>query len=307
MKSSAILFTGVFAITGCGGSGGDDDKGVTKAVATPYSFVLSDSNLESDENQGSVITILEQGAGNPTYQVQSDNPLVTGSVSGQQISITIGEFDRDTQVTLTIVGTQEGTSQSKTLMLDVTNTSVTPLLGKIDLLVNAQEQIISLADENALFEFVSNMTFRLGHLSQSERVNQQALYLNSVERTKRALNDALQTLSANIEKYNNADIDDSTLENTYQLAMDALNEHGSSALKTINSLIVITPSMTLLPLRGFSYIDQLPGFSQLIGHADLGKFENGQWLFTNEFEFLNKLLPSMSGVGQVCKIGEKRS
>ena len=64
--------------------------------------------------------------------------------------------------------------------------------------------------------------------------------------------------------------------------------------ENINLLASLTnDNLPTLPSLNYQYSDKYQVFSGIIGNRQMGSFNSGSWKFSQEYQFLNTLIPSL--------------
>jgi len=297
-----VVFT--LALSACGGGDGSKSPISNVTALTPYSFSLSQVDVTADESTTIEISITESGAITPSYAVEIDNEVATATITNSKLVIDIGEVDRNSAAKIKVTATQGAAIKTAEVTLSISNVSATELIANVTSFVLAESAFTNLGDEEQVFEFLTDLAFRSGNLTKSAAITAKNQYAAAISGSQVSLSNVFSSLSTTLDEYQSGSISDSKLQVEYNTAMSLVNVHGKVAIDQIN---VATSSLDVvreIPGNGFFYNESMSDYSQFIGNTDIGSANADGWNFNSEYKYLDRLLATVNGLGNVCTIAE---
>lgn len=270
---------------------------VTNTPATMYQLKLADaaqSQMVLAERKSLSINLFENTDSNQSpYYTFSTEPVtstINASIVDNVLTLAIGELENDVTTTLTATGSIDGLSDTFEISLVLSDTSGERL----------REEVGSWLGDNA-FQFndlihvapnYAQMAYLSGSINASEKQQVLTDFNAAVAQAQTiATSDTYYSLVEASANYQVAIITESELSQAFELYRATLQAASSQIITSINAITKHTSHLPILPDSPYEYVAQYQAFSAVIGPNQLGRFEGNSWIFSEQYQSLNQLVP----------------
>ena len=265
-------------LTACGGGGGGSDSSDPNLKNETLRITADENTVETFQLNGSI------KAGSLTTVI--DNPQVTASLSGDTISINIGELTNDADARYTV---QTSANTRYTIDVDGLNTSATALVQQATTLAELSSAQALIADDVRLMNVMLEVEYLAGQISSTEK---DAIKVQVATSTS-SLDNEISLTSQALNDYQNGDITDADLQLQVDATTAAVAEAGQAGEQALDNVTdTLTAIGITLPddLEGSYPLEYVAGFDRYsrFMHPDFGTDDgNGGFSFSASYDFFN--------------------
>jgi hypothetical protein len=291
------------ALSACGGGGGSDETKPTQIIPVPtptLSLSLSESTIAISENEQSVITLGTSYTGQSiidyTVSFSSDIPGVTAEVIDKELQINVDELENEHVITLIISASSKVDNlwAEKSIEINLNNLSVTAVIDEVELWTDVNA-VFKFDDFDLLLPLYAKTAYFNGAITKSEyQIKTSEFETLKVEAVNNKSSEENTLLSKGVADYQGNLITETELVTLLsEVKKLASNEYNSLAEK-VNELAQLTnDTLPLLSNTSFDYIDEYVVFSGIIGAQSMGVFTGGEWKFSEQYQFIETLIPAL--------------
>lgn len=303
MKKFILVFSLVL-ISACGGGsdsgnvgGGDGGSGGGNGGGTgggnggnnnQWTFSVGSTAVTISENATALIPFTVTGGTGVTVSTEiTGSGAVSSTVIGNEAQVTVTDLQKEGVATLTLTAKDStGKTEVKSVALILENTSVKPLLADI---ATYNEQSVELSEmliEQRVILQLGKLAFYTGVYSQT-RFDELIVQTSKTDKEKEALqailNDDLRA------SYAAGTVNEDELHLKFQQAIaayDIYHEPVRAALKSVSA----DAGLSVLNLSAPAFDPSSKKLSSILGNADLGAYQNGQWIFSSNYKYLTTIV-----------------
>jgi|GEM_PF-2778434 hypothetical protein len=299
----------VLTITGCGGGSGSSSGSSTappesepdpaqqiRTVALDQAFVQA---AEED------VLRLSGRFQRPDALLLSQSPDIgveVESFEANEISLRTPAIDRPvvSDLQLTFVYGDQSIEQAVSLLAK--NTSATPLVQKIQDTLQEKASILELAQDFSLYRFFIDYAYLYDLLTYSEKEQRLAEFSPLDSAYQGATVAAFESLAAELDRYQQGQISDQTLEQALDLTEQSILEHGrygSRMLGEIQSFVeVLVPGLGSGELV---YVSELGIYSRILSTPLYGQVTEGGFEVSEPYQPIESLIRSRKTQSLTCE------
>ena len=302
-KSLIALFV-CGTLSACGGGGADSTNtnnggNTTLPPSTEtLTFSLDANSLSLDEATTAEVALSASysGGSNIAYAVEvieGEADLVNFNVNQNTLVISAGDVDSDADFKLSITASVGSLADSEELTIHVVNTSVAAVIAEASIWTDGS-QVFKFDDLEQVAPLYVQAAYLAGAISRNERQNLIDGFNNTLSTARSAAQqDEAKQLATAINNYQQSSITESQL-------IEALSQHkafvqaqSDSILSALKVIAELSPDLPVIQLAPYQYIEQYDAFSAVIGNSSLGSFQDGKWVFSGQYHFLNQHVPAL--------------
>ena len=290
-RSAVTLTVGVFTailLAGCGG-GGSGGSGGTSSSSTDFNqqtvtINTSESTVETRQLNGEI------DAASITAVSGFDSPNITPSAAEETLTITVGDLANSDTERFTL---KTNAGLTYTIVVNAENTSARAIVEQAETLTEITSPGTLAADDLRLLNIVLELEYLAGSISESEKLATSDAAVTSVNGFANSLENEITLLGLALTDYNAGDIPETDLEQRLSAASGALSDIGNAGESALDNVIDTLTAMGIaLPADleatdPLAYVEQADRFSRFM-NANYGSFDsNGNFTFSNSYDFLN--------------------
>lgn len=270
---------------------------VTNTPATTYRLKLADeaqSQIVLAERKSLSINLFENtDSSQSAHYTFSTEPVIStinASIVNHVLTVAIGELENDVTTTLTATGSIDGLSDTFEISLVLSNTSGESLREKVDSWLG--DNAVQFNDLIHVAPSYAQMAYLSGGINASEKQQVIADFNAAVAHAKAiATSNTHHSLVEASANYQAAIITESEFSQAFELYRATLQAASSQIITALNAITKHTNHLPFLPDGPYEYVTQYQAFSAVIGHNQLGRFEDNNWIFSEQYQLLNQLVP----------------
>jgi hypothetical protein len=297
------------ALSACGGGGESDEAKPTQTIPVPtptLSLSLSESIITINEDEQGVISLNASYTGQSTiaYTVSFSSEIsgLTAEVVDNELRISAGELENEHVISLTLTAssTVDNLSAEKWLEINLNNLSVIAVIGEVELW-NDIDSVFKLDD----FEFLSPMYAKAAYFNGAITKSEYQIKISEfealkVKATNKKTSEENTLLSNSIADYQSNLITETELISLLSGVQTLTNTEYRQLAEKVNELALLTDgALPLLSSESFGYVEEYGVFSGIIGAESMGTFTDNMWQFSEEYQFLETLIPAL-GINNEC-------
>lgn len=288
----------VAEVTGCNGSlnGNTYTTGaITAACSVSASFKLNSwalsvgqTALTIAESTTATVAFSVTGSSNITVSAAtSGSTAVSSSVEGNVVTINVTELQQEGTATLTLTATgPAGKTDVKTVALTLENSSVKTALADAEVYKNQSSQLADMTVEQRVVQQLGKLAYYTGVYSQAkldELIAQTTKTAEQKAEMQALLNQDLQAA------YLAGTINETEVQAKLQQAVTTYGTYHESlrvALKTVST----DTGVAALDLSAPVFDATSKALSAFVGNTALGAYQNGKWVFSQNYQYLTELV-----------------
>jgi hypothetical protein len=291
------------ALSACGGGGGSDDAKPTQIipVATPtLSLSLAESSIVISEDEQGVITLGVNYTGQSTINYivsfSSDISGVTAEVVDNELRINAGELENENVITLTVKAssTVDNLSVEQSLEVSLNNSSATMVIDEVELWSDV-DSVFKFDDFDLLSLMYTKSAYFNGAISKSEyQIKIVEFETLKNEAVNKKSSDENTLLSKGVTDYQSNLITETELIALLRGVKTLTSTEYNKLAEKITELAQLTGgALPLLSNLSIGYVGEYGVFSGIIGANSMGAFTDGVWQFSEQYQFLETLIPAL--------------
>lgn len=276
-------FTAIL-LTGCGGGGGGESNSSTASKQETVRVSTSENTVETRQLNGEI------DASSITAISGFDSPNISASTKENILTITVGDLANSDTERFTL---ETSAGLIYTIVVDAENTSARAIVDQAETLTEITSPGTLAADDLRLMNIVLELEYLAGSISESEKVTTSQAALTKINNFAASLESEIVLLSQALTNYRAGDIPETDLKHRLSAASASLSDIGNageSALDNVNETLtamgIVLPE-DLEATNPLVYVEQADRFSRFM-NANYGTFDsNGNFIFSNSYDFLN--------------------
>jgi hypothetical protein len=287
----------------CGGGGGSDEAKPTQTIPVPtptLSLSLSESIITINENEQGIISLDTSYTGQSTidYTVSFSSEIsgVTAEVIDNELQITADELENEHVITLTLTASSaaDNLSAEKSLEINLNNLSVTMVIDEVELWSDV-DSVFKFDDFGLVLPIYAKAAYFNGAISKSEYpIKISEFEALQAEAVNKKLSEENTLLSKGVANYQSNSITETELISLLSGVQTLTNNEHSKLAEKVNELAKLTDeALPLLSSASFGYVEEYGVFSGIIGAESMGTFTDGVWQFSEQYQFLEMLIPAL--------------
>ncbi|OLF81884.1 hypothetical protein AWH63_10090 [Marinobacter sp. C18] len=282
----AVSILASIVLTACGGGGGGGGS------SSPEPSV-NRQTVSVDTAENSIEVRQLDGEINPdslTLVEGFDNPSITTSISGDELTIVVGDLSNPGTERFTVT-TDKDTRY--TINISAANTSAQSTVQQAETLTEIPSPQTLAGDDLRLLSAVLEIEYLAGDIGESEKTSISTTASNNIESSSTALGNEITLLEQALADYQNSDITETDLAQRLSAATSTLSDLGAAGEAALDNVTNTLTAMGItLPsdLQGttpLQYIEQADRYSRFMV-SDYGSFDgNGNFSFDPSYDFFN--------------------
>ncbi|WP_449285784.1 hypothetical protein [Marinobacter sp. PE14] len=278
---TVCAFTGVL-LTGCGGGGGSTSSTAAKQQTVKVS--ISENTIETRQLNGEI------DEASITAISGFDSPNISVSTKENILTITVGDLANSDTERFTL---KTSASLTYTIVVDAENTSAREIVDQAETLTEITSPGTLAADDLRLMNIVLELEYLSGSISESEKVTTSQAAESDINDFATSLENEIALLNQALTNYESGDIPETDLKQRLSAASGALSDIGNAGESAIDN---VTDTLTAMGIalpedleatNPLAYVEQADRFSRFM-NANFGTFDsNGNFTFSNSYDFLN--------------------
>ncbi|MFT4848712.1 MAG: hypothetical protein ACJA0H_000428 [Francisellaceae bacterium] len=301
-KKLIILAFSTIVLSACGGGGASDESKVTipAPVDPTLSLSLEQTTLTVNENEQGIISLGTSYTGQSTidYTVSFSPEIsgVTAEIVDKKLQINVDELENEHVVTLTVSASSTADNLLAEQSVDVllNNASVVMIINEVELWTDV-DAVFKFDDFELLLPVYAKTAYLNGAMTKSEyQIKTLEFETLKVEAVNKKLSEENTLLSEGIADYREKLITETELVTLLSEVKNLASNQYNSLAEKINELAQLTnDTLPLLSITSFDYIDEYVVFSGIIGAQSMGVFTAGEWKFSEQYQFIETLIPAL--------------
>jgi hypothetical protein len=294
-------------LSACGGGGSDEAKATQVIPVTPtLSLSLSESIITINENEQGVIGLSASYTGQSTidYTISYTSEIsgVTAVVVDNVLRISADELENEHVITLTLTAssTVDNISVEEFIEISLNNLSATTVIDEVELWSDV-DSVFKFDDFENLSPLYAKSAYFNGAITKSEyQIKTEEFDILKSEAVNKKSSEENTLLSNSIADYQSNLITETELITLLNGVKTLTNNEYSKLAEKINELARLTDdALPLLSSESFGYVEEYGVFSGIIGAESMGTFTDDMWRFSEEYQFLETLIPAL-GINNEC-------
>lgn len=302
MKNVIFALVVSSMITACGDSGPAEQTPTSIDSATPNSgnsdnsdirMVLDRKNVElSEDSETSINVTFENARGNVTLSHQGELPEgLSLEFTATTIEIKASDINKELAAKVDVIASDSHSSARASLQIYVINESVKAIFDTLKPLQEAIPTFLEQNEEITLLHRVSQLIEITGTYEESIKAKafleslREVPDASSAEALKSQLNLAIE------EEYLAGEKTEEDVKTLLALITINLEIFMELAIEPVNSSLKLIPTNILeLEVSEAAFSPDLNVLSRFVGNTKLGRVEDGQWVFKDEYLFLQHII-----------------
>lgn len=296
-KTSSILLVSAI-LTACGGGGGGSDPAPAPVPAPePDLIEVSSQTLSVPENTSGIITITSS-AEDLAFDITDQHPSGAASVTLGEGSLTVeaSEVDRPSRISGTLYSRAKGIndSTSKDISIVISNTSAQAVLTQSEQLVDQSSEVLSLAEDKAVMQFVLESAYLSSLISNSEKTTLIDGFDAQSAPTYATTASEIEYLEVTLQDYMQGNLSDSELSAAVSNATTVVASHSDYAAQELADISVYSDVfLGDLTQTQMAYDETSGRYSRYLGQASMGAYSDGAWSFNGSYTLLSSLITTL--------------
>lgn len=281
---SVLLIASTMLLSACGSGGGDTEGG----NSDNWALSIGQTALTIPESTTATVAFSVTGSSNVTVSAATTgSTAVTSSVAGNVVTINVTELQQEGTATLTLTATgPAGKTEIKTVALTLENSSVKTVLADAAVYKSQSTQLADMTVEQRAVQQLGKLAYYAGVYSQAkfDELITQATKTAEQKAEMQALLD--QDLQA---AYLAGTFNETEVQAKLQQAVTSYGTYHEPlrvALKTVST----DTGVAALDLSAPVFDATSKTISAFIGNSALGTYQNNQWVFSQNYQYLTELV-----------------
>ncbi|GAA6172036.1 hypothetical protein NBRC116592_17060 [Colwellia sp. KU-HH00111] len=303
-KQLFISACSALALSACGGGGGSEE---TKPISPPpaqvvptLSLYLDQSTLTVNEKEqgtiGITITYTGQSTIDYTVSLSSDISGVTAEIANEELKVSASELENEHVITLIVKASSAADNLSAEQTVDITlsNSSVATVIDEVGLWTDV-DAIFKFDDFDLVAPIYAKAAYFNNALTNAEyQTKISNISTIKAEAVSKKSSEENTLLSVAVADYQENSITETELVAMLNGVKILANNEYNKLAEQINELAELTDeTLPLLSVESFGYVNELGVFSGVIGVESMGTFKEGEWYFSETYQFLEPLIPAL--------------
>jgi len=300
LKICMIAFA-TSTLMACGGGGGDTSSSQISSTPTPtpinLTLSISSESVQMNEGTSESISFSATYSGDKEliYTVDvSGVEGVTVTQVGEDITITASEMSKlINNATIKLDVTDGSVSDSDSLSVSIINTS---FFSTRDELIKEVDGLLSFIDNDmsaySTIVFLTDVDVKIGLIEKDTLGPEVEMRGDAISAASSKISEELNSLITSLDYYTSQSQGSESELSTYAQQIQGFVD---DYVKDIDLLYadVISTGGNILPKIRFTSLNKVgEKYSLFIGNALMGSNESGEWLFSEEYAFLESVINS---------------
>ena len=285
-KKFALISLSSILLVGCGGGG---------SAPAPKVFsvsVISKPDVLAENDAGTVNVNIANAINAVTSEltVLSGDAITVSKTSNNAFNLQAKDTDRNRTVKLQLV-VQDGTDTTRqyttTFEVSVENTSFAADLAEITVVEAQQTRLLALDEEKRFLASLRDVATVLG-----EDAAKISSSIGAAEDVSAGLAQSFGALALDLAGYLDGNIGEVDLRNQYVGLRELLKVHASPYTAELNAFLMVLANDGKPPVQLTDLVvnTELETVSLVVGNNELGSVENGVWVYSPDFIYLDTLV-----------------
>lgn len=286
-KKLALICISSILLAACGGGG--DSAPAPKAFSVS---VTSKPDVLTENDAGTLNISIANAINTVTSEltVLSGDAITVSKISDNAFTLQAKEIDRNRMVKLQL-SVKDGADMTRqyTTTLDITveNTSFAAELAEITVVEAHQTRLMTLDEEKRFLASLRDVATVLG-----EDVAKISSSIDAAEDVSASLTQSFDALALDLAGYLAGNIGEGVLRDRYVGLREQLKVHTTAYVAELNAFLVVLANDGKSPVQLTDLVvnTELETVSLVVGNNELGSVENGVWVYSPDFIYLDTLV-----------------